>query len=199
MDKTEAAKLVAVALAACPQQAVRIDGKRSAAMIDTWAALLGDITYEAANAAMTVLLQTSPFLPSVAEIRSTALELAKGPTKTGGEAWGEVMKLRTYRELAAMDAVDPRVMQVCKAMDWVKRRTLWRNGQDVEQWAVQLGDNESADRARFIEMFDKLASQDRRESVAPRLAAAREERSRQIEAAGNAFQRVLTAAKAGGS
>src|SRR5205809_443612 len=93
MNRQEAAKLVAVIGAACPSQSSRLDVNRMTAMVDTYATLLDDLSYEQCNAAVRVLLQTSNWMPSVAEIRSTAIELSRGPVRAGGEAWGEVLCL----------------------------------------------------------------------------------------------------------
>ncbi len=194
MNRGEASKLVGVALAACPAQAGKVD---TIAMIDAWADLLSDLDYAKVSAALRVHLQTSKFLPSIAELRAACVELTKGPSRPGGDAWGDVIALRTFSDLSSMAEVDPITLHICKEFGWLEYRTLWRNGVDIEQWHVVSGENEAADRARFIELYDKLKTQGHREAVSPILAAARENRAREL--AGNPFQRALAAAKAGGS
>lgn len=184
MTRQEAAKLVAVVLASCPSQSSKLDRDRQLAMVDAFESLLGDMAYEQANAALRVLLQTRPFMPAVADIRATALELARGPVAPGGEKWGVV--LRAIREQGAYrqpgsdfvfaDSVTAKCVQ---SLGW----------QELCQ-----SENQIADRARFIEMYDKLAAQSQREAQSPALAAARE--ARELPAAQNAIVLELAAAKA---
>lgn len=169
MTKPEAAKLVSVIIASCPGQASRLDRERVAAMIDTYALLLEDIEYEHASAALRVLLQTRTWMPSVADIRATVLELNRGPVKPGGEAWGSVLAAMhaqgAYRT-PGTDFVfyDPVTARCVQALGWQE---------------LCLSENTTADRARFIELYDQLSSQAQRELQSPALAAAR--RARELE------------------
>ena len=90
MTLDETGKLVAAMLAACPSQ--RVDSARVADMVRTYADLLGDLSYAQCGAAVRVLLQTRTWLPSVADIRAAVSELAAGPVRAGGDAWGAVVK-----------------------------------------------------------------------------------------------------------
>jgi len=162
MNRQETAKLIAVMLSACPSQAAKLDEKRQLAMLDAYASLLDDLPYEQGNAALRVLLQTRTWMPSVAEIRITALELAQGSTLPGGEAWGAVVKAigkhGMYKQPGAdFTFADSTTARVVAAMDW---RMLC------------MSTTPTADRARFVELYDKLAAQTHRESVSPMLAAA---------------------------
>ena len=167
MTRQEAGQLVSVIMAACPGQSARVDGPRAAAMVDAFASLLADLTYEQCNAAVRVLLQTRSWMPSVADIRSTALELARGPAKAGAEAWGSV--LRAIREQGVYrrpgtDFVfhDPVTARCVVALGWEE---------------LCNSENTIADRARFVDAYDQIAAQDRKESVSPQLAAARDARA----------------------
>jgi hypothetical protein len=162
MNRQEAGKIVAVIVAACPGQSVRLDGARVASMIDTFAALLDDVPYEAANAAVRVLLQTRTWMPSVADIRQTVLELAVGPVRPGGEAWHDFLEaVSRYGAYRSPSFEDPIVSRVVGSLGWKE---------------LCLSENQVADRARFIELYDQLASQSRREEQSPLLTAAREQR-----------------------
>jgi hypothetical protein len=107
---------------------------------------------------------TSKWLPSVAEFRAALGEVHHGARRTGAEAWGDVRRLFSYRERAAMADVDPVVLEVCTAQGWIHWRTMWRNGEDIEQWHVAMGEdaNPAADRARFIELYDALTVGERK-------------------------------------
>lgn len=166
MNRQEAAKLVAVVIASCPAQSSRLDEKRTTAMVDAFESLLGDLTYEQANAALRVLLQTRPYMPAVADIRATALEIARGPIRAGGDAWGGVLaaiKAEGAWRNPGTDFVfrDPVTARCVAALGWQE---------------LCLSENTIADRARFIDMYDKLAAQSQREAQSPSLAAARDAR-----------------------
>jgi len=166
MNRQEAAKLVAVVIASCPAQSSKLDTQRQLAMVDAFASLLDDMTYEQASAAVRVLLQTRSWMPSVADIRATALELARGPVAPGGDAWGQVLKAISrygiYRQpgvdFSFPDAVTAKCVQ---ALGWTQ---------------LCNSENQVADRARFVELYDKLAAQSHRESLSPVLTAAKEAR-----------------------
>lgn len=164
MNRTEAARIVAVIVTACPSQATKLDREKQLGMVDTFAMLLDDISYEQANAALRVLLQTRTWMPSVADIRATVLELQRGPVRAGGDAWGSVLaavsRYGSYRT-PGTDFVfdDPTVARCVGALGWQN---------------ICLSENQAADRARFIEMYDKLASQAQREAQAPQLEVAKE-------------------------
>lgn len=179
MNKQEAAKIVAVIVTACPAQSSKLDRERIAGMIDTFAMLLDDVTYEQANAALRVLLQTRTWMPSVADIRSTVLELKRGPVRAGSDAWGSVLaavrRYGSYRT-PGTDFVfdDPTVARCVAALGWQN---------------ICLSENQIADRARFVDLYDKLAGEHRKESVAPMLGAARS--SREAASVGEALADLL--------
>lgn len=68
-----------------------------AAMRDAWAEMLEDIPFDHAKAAIKASVSTSPFPPSIAEIRDYATRL-NGPRRmTAEEAWGHACEvMRTY-------------------------------------------------------------------------------------------------------
>lgn len=195
MNRTEAAKLAAIAMGAFPAQAAKLDKALATAMVSAYETLLDDIPYKHAEAALRALAQTATFMPNVSDVRRVCLELAKGPIRPGVDAWGDVIALRTFRNIDTMAAVDPITLHVCKQFGWIEYRTLWRGGAEIDQWHVVSGENEASDRARFVELYDKLKAQGHREDVAPVLAASRASREREL--VGDPFQRAL--GKAGGS
>lgn len=192
MTEAEAAKIVTVVLSAYPSQATRLSEDAAEPMISTYALLLADIDYEMANRAVCVLVQTEKFMPSVSEIRAACIEIERGPQRPGGDAWGDVIALRKFANLETIKQVDPITLKICQQFGWIEYRTLWRGGADIEQWHVVSGENEAADRARFIDLYDQLNKQAHRETVAPVLAAARTTREREL--GGDPFQRALAAA-----
>lgn len=166
MTRQEAAKLVAVIIASCPAQSSKLDRERQLGMVDAFEALLGDLEYAHASAAVRVLLQTRSWMPSVADIRATVLELERGPVRAGGDAWGGVLAAIKGEGAYRTPGVDftfrdPITARCVAALGWQE---------------LCLSENNTADRARFIELYDKLAQQDRKEQTSPLLAAAAEHR-----------------------
>ncbi len=68
-----------------------------AIMRDAWAEMLEDIPFDAAKAAIKATVSTSPFPPSIAEIRDYATRLNAPRRMTAEEAWGHACDvMRNY-------------------------------------------------------------------------------------------------------
>lgn len=155
MTKTEVMKLVAVLCAAYP--AAKFTAEASSA----YERSLADLDYPLANAAVEQIIGSSRWLPTVAEIRERALSLTSGEVRPGGEAWGSVLKAISRRGRGRVPGVDfefrdPVVHDAVRALGW-----------------IQLCDSENAtaDRARFVELYDRLAVQHRRQKLTENLPA----------------------------
>lgn len=156
MTRAEVAKLVTVIMAAFPQP------DRSTQTSDVYERMLGDLDYPTANAAIERLLATSDRIPSIAAIRTACMDLKHGDQKAGGEAWGECLKAISrwgiYRNPGEdFQFQDPVVAKVVAALGWQN---------------LCNSENSAADRARFIELYDKLAVTVRRDENAGQLPAA---------------------------
>lgn len=173
MTAAEVSRLVAVVIAAFP--GARVNSGTS----QIYERMLADLPYPAANAAVERLLATTKFLPSVAEIREAALTVANGEQTAGGEAWGEVQRLiarwgsRRYDENWSPPITDPVAKNVVRALGWV---------------ALCDSENPTADRARFIELYDRLASTHRRLLLSDHLPAM--QRYRALQGAENTVERL---------
>lgn len=155
MTQLEVAKLVAVLLTAYP--AAKASENTSA----IYERMLADLDYPAANAALERLLATSRFLPTVAEIREAALTLYAGELRPGGDAWGSVLAaIRKYGYVRAPGVDfhfdDPVTDDAVRALNWTE---------------LCNSENVAADRARFIELYDKLAASARRSQLSESLPA----------------------------
>jgi len=162
VTREETARLVAVMVAATAQGS-RLDGKAVVAMIDAYSSLLDDLPYDRCNAAVRVLLQSKPFIPAVAEIRAAVTELEVGPVRPGGDAWGDAvaaMKSKGSRQTPGIDFrfSDPVVARCVDQLGW----------RELCQSTMQ-----TADRARFVELYDQLAGHQRREANVPALSSGR--------------------------
>lgn len=179
MNRTETARILAVISLTHPG---RHRPDQTAELVDAWHSLIGDLEYAHVNAALRALLQTSSWAPTPADVRRAALEIARGPGKTGAEAWGWVLRAVSrwgaYRSPGVdFDVPDPVTARVVAALGWQ---------------SLCLSENAVADRARFIEAYDAMAQQDRREAQSPVLQVAREHRA---VTAGDAIANVLKLAK----
>lgn len=155
MTSTETKKLVAILIASFPAAKVSLD------TVTVYERMLADLDYPAASAAVERLLATSKFLPTVAEIREAALTLYAGETRPGGEAWGDVLKaIRKYGYVRApgidFHFDDPIIADCVRALNWTE---------------LCNSENQAADRARFIELYDKLAASARRSQLSESLPA----------------------------
>jgi hypothetical protein len=167
MNRQDAGKVVACIIAACPSQGSKLAPNQVNAMIATFESLLADLPYEQVDSAVRVLLQTRSWMPSVADIRGAVLELVRGPLGAGGEAWGSVLRAVAREGAYRTPGVD------FTFKDPVTQRCV-----DAFGWPqLCQSDNPVADRARFVDLYDKLAAQGLREVQSPTLAAAKEQRA----------------------
>lgn len=152
MTPAETAKITAVLMLAYPD--------RSFALYER---LLADLDYATTNAAIERLVATSKWPPTIAEIREAALALVVGELRPGGEAWGDVLHaIGTYGNARTpgvhFDFGDPIVAQCVTALKWRE---------------LCLSENQAADRARFIELYDRAAATQRRSMLSESLPAVR--------------------------
>jgi hypothetical protein len=147
MTRSEVAKLVAVLCCAYP------NAKISADTSTVYENMLADLEVGLANAAVKRLLATAKWIPTIAEIRSAVLEAQHGASRPGGDAWGDVLqavhRFGMYREPVFTDST---VTRCVKQLGWTE---------------ICQSENQQADRARFIELYDRLAVSGRRELQMP--------------------------------
>lgn len=170
MTPIEAAKITAVLLVAYPDKAIPVE---------LYERLLVDLDYATTNAAIERLLATSKWPPTIAEIRAAALALTVGEVRPGGDAWGDVLRLRSPRPEAEFERLDPVIARCLDRLGMLRHDTVLRAGAEVRRWRVELGDNEAADRARFIELYDQLAAAHRSAQLSESLPAVRQLRAAQ--------------------
>lgn len=91
MTEVEAAKLIKVLQEAYPR-AEFTEGR-----IEIYTQLLADLPYAAAQKAVLKLIATSPFLPTVAEIRKATAEYMHGPLPDADEAYREARQYAKHR------------------------------------------------------------------------------------------------------
>ncbi len=157
MTEAEAKKIVAVLIASYPQ--ARIE-KNTAEIYER---MIRDLDYPAVNASVEQLLATAKFLPTIAEIRERTAALELGERRNGGDGWGDVLraigKHGSYRSPGVeFEFADPVVAQCVEALSWRE---------------LCLSENQTADRARFIELYDSHSKTEHRKALSAGLPAMR--------------------------
>jgi hypothetical protein len=154
MKRSEVAQLVVLLQAAYPNFTM------SEGTTSVYESLLHDVEFATAKAAVERLICTNRFMPTIAEIRETCVLVKHGSKRTGAEAWGDVgIAIRKFGSYRQPKFEDQAVAQAVKCLGW-------RN--------LCLGSsNESADRARFCEIYDSITRREREnEALPPSLQAA---------------------------
>lgn len=169
MTDKEVRQLVAMLIASFPHTKALPETAKA------YERMLRDLDVRATTAALEHLMATRNYMPTIAEVRAAVAEMQQGPVRPGGEAWGDVVRAvgrYGYYRTPGEDfkLLDPVTMRCIDALGW-------RN--------LCSSENSQADRARFIELYDRLAKQDRTETVAgvlPAVRAFRELQARSEEA-----------------
>lgn len=148
MQAVDVTRLVAMLAAAYR------DTKLTRETCEVYETMLLDLDFEVAKQAIARLIATAKWFPTIAEIRTAATDIQRGPVRKGGEAFGDVLaEVRRTGAYGAPSFEDPVVTECVRLVGWL---TLCR------------GDNEAADRARFIDLYDGLAARGRTDAVAGR-------------------------------
>lgn len=186
MTREETAKIIAAIAAAHPS---RIQGAQVGPMVAIWHELLMDLEYPECNLALRALLQTSSWPPTPADVRRSVIEIRQGPPRSGAEAWGSVLS-----------AIRAEGAYRTPGVDFVFYDPLTARVVDLFGWQeLCLSENAVADRARFIEAYEAVSTQARKEVQSPVLAAARERREGRALPVGGAVANALRGLAAGDS
>ena len=114
--------------------------------IELWYAALRDLPYEVASNALMILVQSSKFPPSIAEIREAAAKLIHGETKDWSKAWEEACRAMSRfgrdRKSLAYETLDELTREVVD-------RLGYRN--------LCMSENVASDRANFRTIYTELA------------------------------------------
>lgn len=147
MTAIETKRLIAVLAAAFPS-ATRTANDLEA-MASVWHRVLANVPYDEADRAVYEVIGTSRFMPSVSELLGRIRAKHERPSRSGLEAWGDVMRavsrFGAYRD---PEFADPHVATVVRAMGWQE---------------LCASENQVADRARFVDAYEQIAKRTERE------------------------------------
>ncbi|HET7545167.1 MAG TPA: replicative helicase loader/inhibitor [Polyangiaceae bacterium] len=142
MTPAEAAKSVAVLAAAYP------NARWATATIQVYEEMLGDLDFALVKRAISRLVCTSKFLPTIAEIREASADFALGAGRNAIDAWGDVtMAIRRIGSYGAPTFKDPLVGECVRIMGW--------------RYLCLSESSEVADRARFAELYTDMQRKQR--------------------------------------
>jgi hypothetical protein len=162
MTEQEIGRILAVLKAAWPDRKVLGD------TLTAYGSALGDLPYEAVDAAVKQWLHTGKFFPAPSELRELALAGAIG-LPSAEEAWGEVR--RAIGEIG--------MYRVPRWTTWVLDQTVetlgWRSICTTEE------DNVGTLRAQFRNTYQNIAKRQQQGDARPALAEARERRAELAE------------------
>jgi hypothetical protein len=165
VTEPEVRKLIAVMTAALPREWSFLTKEQQKATEAIYVRMLADLPYAAASSAVESLLSTSKSMPTIGEVRIATMRAMHGDVRAGGDAWGDVRRaISRYGMNRAPLFDDPAVERVVRALGW---RELCQSENDV------------SDRARFIELYDRFAREQRHEANVSQLPAAQRLRALQ--------------------
>jgi hypothetical protein len=152
MRKSEANEIVTMLLAAYPHFT---PSEQTPAVYEL---MMQDLDYSQTKAAVTRIICTSKFFPSIAEIREACLVVTDGSIRTGGDAWAEVKAAvrkfgRSYGPDDPLPVFDDTIL--------VRAMRMWGSWNSL----CNAPEDDPGGRARFIEFYDSLARDKRRETV----------------------------------
>jgi hypothetical protein len=123
------------------------------ALTELWTKMLSDTSFEIAQVAIEKFLSESVYPPTIADIRQRVADITVIPEKTGIEAWGDVKQaIRQYGSYNEKRAMDSLMGVTRKVVEAVGFRTLC------------MSENEMADRAHFLKVYDNLAKREQEDS-----------------------------------
>lgn len=124
--------------------------------LDFWFKMLKDVDYNVLQMAVMKLISESPFPPTISEIRKKVSEITQEEILEATDAWGELKKAiryyGSYREEEALESLSMATKRVVKSMNYKQ---------------LCLSDNEMADRAHFIKLYNGLIDRLKKESQLP--------------------------------
>lgn len=127
---------------------------KEALTISLWLKMLEDTPYFIAEAAIEKYIAESVYPPTIADVRSRISDMKLVREKTSIEGWGDVMqairKFGSYNEGKAMQSLGGVTRKVVEAIGF-------RN--------LCLSENEMADRAHFLKVYEVMAKRERDDSL----------------------------------
>ena len=131
-------------------------GVESKEQMEFWYSMLQDIDYPILETAVKKLVSELVYPPTIADIRNAVAETTEMPALDAAGAWGEVRDAiryyGSYRKKDALESLSPLTRQVVQGMGWQE---------------LCYSENQMADRAHFMKMYETLVEREKKEKVIP--------------------------------
>lgn len=135
----------------------KFDATSNEVKLELWHDLLSDLDYQLALTVVKKHIAEEHFPPTIASIRKNVADIKMPVTQmTADQGWGEVIraikKHGIYQEAEALASMSPMVAQIAKNMSWRE---------------ICLSENQMADRAHFIKMFEAKQRRAKQQAMLP--------------------------------
>jgi len=121
-----------------------------------WFALVGDLPYDVAGAAVKKYILLNKFPPTVADIRELASGIVNGNPLSWGESWeralNAVRKYGSYNKTAALDSLDSLTRKCVESIGYME---------------LCMSENIMVERAHFQKVFEVFAKREQTEKQIP--------------------------------
>jgi len=129
-------------------------------MIATWLECLGDLDYKLVLQAVKKTIISSPYPPTIHEIRKNAVEMINPTTqKTAIEAWDEALKMISgglYMTEEQFNQYSPEVRNFFGSVNQVKQLAM-----------VDMDTINTVTKGQFLKQYDVLVEREKQENLLP--------------------------------
>ena len=159
MNKQETIQVITL-LAGNYNSIAEKDKTQKQLMINTWLECLGDLDYRLVLESVKKTMITSPYPPTIADIRKNAIEMIKPTTsKTAIEAWNEAYSMickGTYMEEEEFEKASPEVKKFFGNVRQV--RELAQPNTDVVN---------SVTKGQFLKQYEVIVNREKEQKLLP--------------------------------
>jgi hypothetical protein len=159
MNKQETIQVITL-LAGNYNSIAEKDKTQKQLMINTWLECLGDLDYRLVLESVKKTMITSPYPPTIADIRKNAIEMIKPTTsKTAIEAWNEAYSMickGTYMEEEEFEKASPEVKKFFGNVRQV--RELAQTNTDVVN---------SVTKGQFLKQYEVIVNREKEQKLLP--------------------------------
>ena len=159
MNKQETIQVITL-LAGNYNSIAEKDKTQKLLMINTWLECLGDLDYRLVLESVKKTMITSPYPPTIADIRKNAIEMIKPTTsKTAIEAWNEAYSMickGTYMEEEEFEKASPEVKKFFGNVRQV--RELAQTNTDVVN---------SVTKGQFLKQYEVIVNREKEQKLLP--------------------------------
>ena len=159
MNKQETIQVITL-LAGNYNSIAEKDKTQKQLMINTWLECLGDLDYRVVLESVKKTMITSPYPPTIADIRKNAIEMIKPTTsKTAIEAWNEAYSMickGTYMEEEEFEKASPEVKKFFGNVRQV--RELAQTNTDVVN---------SVTKGQFLKQYEVIVNREKEQKLLP--------------------------------